>query len=122
VATKNEKIHGVIHTAAAAAAAVGAGMAQLPGSDMPVIAGIQAAMIVGIAAVHGTTILQTAAAEYLLTFSASVGGRALSQVLVGWIPGIGNAINASTAASLTEAGAQGGSEVRAKARAASQGG
>ncbi len=27
---------------------------------------------------------------------------AASQVLVGWIPGIGNAVNASTAAALTE--------------------
>ena len=29
-------------------------------------------------------------------------GRAVSQVLVGWIPFVGNAINASTAAALTE--------------------
>jgi uncharacterized protein (DUF697 family) len=27
----------------------------------------------------------------------------LSQALVGWIPGVGNAINAATAAALTEA-------------------
>ena len=30
-------------------------------------------------------------------------GRTVSQILIGWIPGIGNAINATTAAGLTEA-------------------
>ncbi|MBS4879931.1 MAG: hypothetical protein KH138_06445 [Firmicutes bacterium] len=30
-------------------------------------------------------------------------GRGISQTLVGWIPGLGNAINAGTAAGLTEA-------------------
>lgn len=30
-------------------------------------------------------------------------GRGISQVLVGWIPGYGNAINATTAAAVTEA-------------------
>lgn len=34
--------------------------------------------------------------------AAATVGRAVSQVLVGWIPGLGNAINASTAAALTE--------------------
>ena len=29
-------------------------------------------------------------------------GRVVSQVLVGWIPGVGNAINAGTAASVVE--------------------
>lgn len=100
--SKVEKVHGVIHTAAAASAAVGAGLAQLPGSDMPVIMALQTAMIVGIAEVHGVNLKKTAAADLLLTFSAAVGGRALSQALVGWIPGVGNAINASTAAAVTE--------------------
>jgi uncharacterized protein (DUF697 family) len=103
MATKLQKVHGAIHTASAASAAVGAGLAQVPGADMPVIASLQTAMIVAIAEVHGVTIKQTAAADLLLTFSASVGGRALSQLLVGWVPGLGNAINASTAAAITEA-------------------
>jgi uncharacterized protein (DUF697 family) len=103
MATKLQKVHGAIHTASAASAAVGAGLAQVPGSDMPVIVSLQTAMIIAIAEVHGVTIKKTAAADLLLTFSASVGGRALSQLLVGWIPGLGNAINASTAAAITEA-------------------
>ena len=44
MATKAEKIHALIHTAAAAAAAVGGGLAQAPGSDAAVITPIQVAM------------------------------------------------------------------------------
>ena len=46
-------------------------------------------------------IIHTAAAA-LASVTAATVGRAVSQVLVGWIPGLGNAINASTAAALTE--------------------
>jgi uncharacterized protein (DUF697 family) len=103
MATRNQKLHGIIHTAAAACGAVGAGLAQVPGSDSAVIVPLQAAMIVAVGSEHGVSITKGAAADLLLTFSATVGGRFLSQILVGWIPGFGNAINASTAAALTEA-------------------
>ncbi len=33
MASRRAKVHGVIHTASAGAAAVGAGMARIPGSD-----------------------------------------------------------------------------------------
>lgn len=56
MATKNQKIHGIIHTAATSAGLVGGGMAQIPGADMPVIMGLQTAMIVAVANEHGTTI------------------------------------------------------------------
>lgn len=103
MASREQKVHGVIHLAAASAGAVGAGLAQIPGSDMPIIAGIQTTMIIGIAEIHGVSLSKTAAADLLLTFAASVGGRSLSQLLVGWIPGYGNALNAATAVSVTEA-------------------
>ena len=35
--------------------------------------------------------------------AAATIGRTASQVLIGWIPGVGNIINATTAATLTEA-------------------
>ena len=96
-------IHGIIHTSSAAAAGVGAGLAQLPGSDAPVIVGIQSAMIVAIGVEHSVGLSKAAATDLVLTFSATMAGRGLSQFLVGWIPGIGNAINASTAGAITEA-------------------
>ena len=101
--TKNHKVHGIIHTTASSAGLVGGGLAQIPGSDMPVIMGLQTAMIVAIAHEHGATITKTAAADLLLTFAAGYGGRAVSQFFVGWIPAVGNAINASTALAITEA-------------------
>ena len=84
-------------------AVVGGGLAQLPGSDAPILAGIQTTMIIALADLHGVKVTKTAAADLLLTFAASTGGRMVSQVLLGWMPGIGNALNASTAAALTEA-------------------
>jgi uncharacterized protein (DUF697 family) len=99
----NGKVHGIIHTASVAAGGVGAGLAQIPGSDAPVLAGIQTTMIIAIADEHGVKMTKAAAADLLLTFSATMAGRGISQVLLGWVPGFGNAINAATAAALTEA-------------------
>lgn len=95
-------IHGIIHSAAASAAGVGAGLAQLPGSDAPVLVSIQTAMIIAIAAEHGESVSKAAAAQLMAGFAAPMGGRFVSQALVGWIPGAGNFINASTAAAITE--------------------
>jgi len=103
MATKNQKVHGIIHMASVACAGIGGGMAQVPGSDSVAIVPIQTGMIIAIADQHGFTITKLAAADLLLTFAATMGGRFLSQVLVGWVPAFGNAINASTAAALTEA-------------------
>ena len=101
--SKEKEIATIIHSASVAAAGVGGGMAQLPGSDMPVLCTIQASMIMSIAGVHGVNISKSIATDLVLTFSAGYGGRAISQWLVGWIPAWGNAINASTAAAITEA-------------------
>jgi uncharacterized protein (DUF697 family) len=103
MATKAEKRHALIHAAAAACAAVGGGLAQAPGADTAVITPIQVAMIVALGAEHGTPISKTAAAELILPFSAAAVGRGLSQCLLGWVPGLGNVVNAITAAALTEA-------------------
>ncbi len=103
MATRDEKIHGLIHTAAAACAAVGGGLAQAPGTDAAVITPIQVAMIVAIGQEHGVRASKAAASKLILPFAAAAAGRALSQWLVGWLPGLGNAVNAATAAALTEA-------------------
>jgi len=96
-------VHAIIHSAAVAAGGVGAGLAQVPGSDGPVLVTIQTGMILGIAQQYGVSLTKAAAADLVMTFAASMAGRGVSQVLVGWIPGLGNAINASTAAAITEA-------------------
>lgn len=95
--------HGIIHSFSAAAAGVGAGMAQLPASDTVIISGLQVSMIIALGEVFGLEISESSAKGAIGSGVAATAGRTVSQILVGWIPGIGNAINAATAASITEA-------------------
>ena len=95
--------HGIIHAAAAGAGAAGAGLAQFAGSDNAVIVPIQITMITSIGSqVFGLDITEAAAKSIIASASATIAGRATSQFLVGWIPGIGNVINTATAAGITE--------------------
>ncbi|MCG6202334.1 hypothetical protein [Psychromonas antarctica] len=100
--SKNSKIRTIIHSSATAAATAGAGLAQIPGSDNAVIMPIQIAMIMSIAEVHEQALSTTAAASMLTAASAGIVGRTVSQALIGWIPIFGNAINATTAFTITE--------------------
>ena len=100
---KEDNCARIIHVAAASAAAVGGGMAQTPGGDSAAIMPIQAAMIAAIAREFGRCVTLETAASMITPFAATYVGRGVSQFLVGWIPGIGNAINAATAAGITEA-------------------
>lgn len=99
---ERRKCHAIIHTASVAAAAAASGLAQLPGSDNAVITPIQMAMTVSLGAVFGKSLTKSTAKAALASATASAVGRTISQFLIGWIPGIGNAINATTAAALTE--------------------
>lgn len=103
--TKNEKLkcNAIIHSASGAAAAIGAGLAQLPCSDNLIITPIQLTMAVSLAKVFGLTLSDGAAKAAVASASAATVGRTASQVVGGWIPVAGNIINAATAASLTEA-------------------
>ena len=78
-------------------------MAQLPGSDSAFIVPIQIAMIISIGAVFGIELDESSAKATLASATATMIGRSLSQFLVGWIPGWGNALNATTAFTVTEA-------------------
>jgi len=102
--TKKEKImcNSIIHSASSAAAAVGAGLAQVPASDNAIITPIQLSMSVSLAKVFGLNLSKGAAEAGVASAAACVVGRAASQVIVGWIPVLGNVVNAVTAASLTE--------------------
>jgi uncharacterized protein (DUF697 family) len=102
-ADQKEECHLIIHGASVAAGSVGAGLAQLPLTDSAVILPIQIAMIVGLGKVFDQHITESAAKGLALASIGGFVGRGISQVLVGWIPVLGNAINAGTAASLTEA-------------------
>lgn len=96
------KCNAIIHGASVAAGVVGAGLAQIPLSDNALITPIQIFMITSLGAVFHHKIIKSAAKGLLLTFATAFIGRGISELVVGWIPGLGNVINASTAATITE--------------------
>ena len=95
--------HKIIHGAAASTTAPAAGLAQLPFSDAFFITPIQVAMIVALGGVFGLRVSESTAKSLLTGMGTAFAGRTLSQALIGWVPGFGNAINATTAFGLTEA-------------------
>lgn len=97
------KCNSIIHAASVAAGGVGAGLAQVPLADNAVITPIQITMIVSLGKVFDKRVTETAAKAIIASAAASIAGRGVSQMLFGWIPGLGNAINTTTAAGLTEA-------------------
>ena len=100
---RRDKCHAIIHGASAATAAIGAGLAQIPLADSIPITAAQVAMIVAIAKVYDIDLAEGTAKGLLGGFSASIIGRNVAGVLIGWVPGFGNALKASTATALTEA-------------------
>lgn len=99
---QKSKCHVIIHAASVAAGAVGAGLAQIPGSDNAIITPIQLTMTISLGKVFGRTLSDAAAKAAVASLAAYTVGRSASQALVWWIPGYGNVINATTAAGLTE--------------------
>lgn len=100
--SQKSRCHAIIHSASASAAVIGGGLAQVPCSDNAIITPIQLTMIIALGKVFGIDLSDASAKAALASAAAATVGRAASQVLVGWIPGIGNVINAGTAASVTE--------------------
>lgn len=99
---EKKKCHTIIHGAAASGSAAAAGMAQLPGADVPVLIGIEISMTIALGAVFNISLTESAAKSIVLANLASVAGRGIAQALVGWIPLFGNAINAGTAFTIIE--------------------
>lgn len=103
LASNEQKLcHGIIHSAGVSAAAVGAGLAQLPLADNAVITPIQITMIISLGKVFDQKITKTIAQSLLSGFVANFLGRGVAQAAIGWIPVAGNVTNAVTAAAITE--------------------
>jgi len=100
---QRNKCHAIIHVASTGAAAIGAGLAQIPLADNAVIVPIQITMVMSLGKVFNVSLSKSAAEGTALGATATLVGRTTSQVLLGWIPVLGNAINAATAAAITEA-------------------
>ena len=95
--------NGIIHAASVAAGGIGGGSAQIPCSDNVLITPVQLAMAVSLGSVFGIELDESAAKAAVASAAAAKIGRAAVKVLIGWIPGVGNIVNAATAATLTEA-------------------
>lgn len=92
----------IIHGAAVACGSIGA-VPKIPLSDSIFITPIQIGMLISLGGVFNMKLTKSAASSILGSCASAIAGRNLSQLTVGLIPGIGNAVNATTAASLTEA-------------------
>lgn len=103
--TESEKsqCHHIIHLNAVAASGVAAGIAQLPGADNLPLAAIEVEMVIALGQVFGISVTKSGAKGIIAGVAGTTVGRTVSQFLVGWVPGLGNAINASTAAGVVEA-------------------
>lgn len=97
------EIAATIHSAAAAGAAASGFSAQIPLADNVVLSGIEIAMVINIGRVLGQEITRGVAWSLVLSQLGTLGGRAASQLLIGWMPGVGNITNAITASAVIEA-------------------
>jgi len=104
---QTNQCHIAIHTAATTAAAVGGGLAQLPGSDNIPLLAIQISMAIALGKIFGIQVSETVGRGMVMTAVASMTGpvvaRTISQWIFGWIPAAENVVNATTAAGITEA-------------------
>ncbi|MBQ7168741.1 MAG: DUF697 domain-containing protein [Synergistaceae bacterium] len=107
---QSTKCHAIIHTATVAAAAVGAGLAQLPFADTIPITAAQITMITSLGVVFDIPLDEAAAKAFRRGLMGALGGKAIAKQipqllgkrLVGMIPFFGNAVNAATAVAITE--------------------
>jgi uncharacterized protein (DUF697 family) len=100
--TQQKRCHVIIHGAAVLASGVGFAGAQLPTADNTILIPIQICMIMALGAIFDKRINESTAKSALATAAATIVGRGISEWLVGWIPLLGNIVNATTAAAVTE--------------------
>ena len=102
---QRKECHWTIHAAAAEAAASAAALSQAPGADNIALAVIIGNMTIELAKVFDVSLTHSAVElgkNVLKQFAGTIAARVASQWVVGWIPFIGNAINAATMSGLVE--------------------
>lgn len=102
MATRDEKCHAIIHSAAVAAGGIGAGLAQIPGGDIIPITGIQITMIISLGGVFDKELSKDQASNILKALGTGMVGKGIARQLVGLVPFWGNALKSGTAFTLTE--------------------
>lgn len=97
---EREKCQIIIHSAAVASGAAGA--LPIPGADAAAIVAAQVTMIISLGKVFDVKMTESAATAMATTMIAEHMGKMVAGGLLKLIPGIGSAINASVAFSITE--------------------
>ena len=95
-----EKCEFIIHGAAISAGAVG--VSPIPGSDAPILLGIQVSMLIALGNVLGIPMTKHMAASLAKNAVAKQAGKLIAGQFSKLIPGIGSFVNATVAATLTE--------------------
>lgn len=96
------KVNAVIHVAAILCGLIGAGFAQIPFSDRYILMAIQIVMIVIIGKIMKSKLKATAIIAIVCVGATSYFGKGLCKIILGWIPGAGNVVNAIVALGITE--------------------
>jgi uncharacterized protein (DUF697 family) len=100
--TQKRKSRRIIHGAALAGAFVGAGLAQLPASDNLILVPIEILMVIGLGHAFGLRLRHSYRTALLVGTAATMIGRGVSEFLIGWIPVLGNVVDALTALAVIE--------------------
>jgi uncharacterized protein (DUF697 family) len=100
--SQKKRCHTIIHGAAVSGAGIAAAMAQLPGSDNVPLVALEVGMTITLGSVFGISITESAAKSIIVGAWGTTNGRGIFQFGIGWIPGLGNSLNAGTAASVIE--------------------
>ena len=98
---RKKRVKTIIHGTAVEAAAVGLATAQVPG-DRFIIGALQIEMIMDIAGEFGIVMTKSAASALFQSAIASVIGPEIANGIIKYVPGLGNIVNGSVAASITE--------------------
>jgi uncharacterized protein (DUF697 family) len=99
---QRDKCHAIIHGASVSGAGIAAAMAQAPGTDNIPLTAIEIAMVIALGQVFGISITESGAKSIIAGYLGTIIGRGVFQFAIGWVPFLGNAVNAATAAGVIE--------------------
>jgi uncharacterized protein (DUF697 family) len=91
-----------IHLAALAGAVAAFLMAQLPASDNTILVPIEVLLVIRLGSIFHVGLRHSVPRSFVFGSVATFVGRGISEFMVGWVPGFGNAIDALTAAAVIE--------------------
>ena|SRR5665647_1143131 len=99
---QHDECNFIIHGAAISGGGIAAAMAQLPGTDNVPLMALEIGMVISLGKVFGINLTEAAAKSFITAYLGTVIGRGIFQFTIGWVPILGNLVNAGTAAGVIE--------------------